>query len=121
MFMSSLAGVLTAGSDDLVHMIRLDQNEKEKRMLELLKDAEEGKSKPKSRNYKIPAESQLLGPTYKELKSIKHAKNNIVNNLSGKHPHKSFEQYLNAELKLNILEADALPRKTLQPPSLLKI
>ena len=113
--------MLTAGSDDLAYMIRLDQNEKEKRMLELLKDVEEGKSKPKSWNYKIPAESQFLGPAYKELKSIKHAKNDMVNNLFGKHPHESFEQYLNAELKLNILEADALPRKALQPPSLLKI
>ena len=67
------------------------QNEKEKRMLELLKEVEECKSKHGSWIYKIPAKSQFLEPIYEEFKSIKDAKNDIVNNLSKKHPHEIFE------------------------------
>ena len=63
-----------------------------------------GRFKRRTWTYKISAKRQFLEPTYEELKSIKHAKNDIVNNLSGKLTHEIIEQYLNAELELKILE-----------------
>ena len=80
------------------------QNEKEKHMLELSKDVEECNSKPRKWMNKIPTKIQFLELIYKESKFIKHAKNDIVEKISGKHPHEIFEQYLNAELKLKTLE-----------------
>ena len=80
------------------------QNEKEKCLLELLKEVEECKGKPRSWMNKIPGKNQFLDPINEESKFIKHAKNDITNNLAGKHPHEIFEQYVNTELKLNILE-----------------
>ena len=55
---------------------------------------------------KIPAENQFLEPinNKKESKSTKHAKTDILNSLTEKQPHEVFEQYVNAELKLKILE-----------------
>ena len=76
------------------------KDEKEKRVIELMKYVEECKSKPKSWIDKYPAKVQLLEPINGDSKSIKHAKNGIVNNLTGKHPHEIFEQYVNAKLKL---------------------
>ena len=73
-------------------------------MLELLKDVDECKSEPRGWMNKIPVKNQFLEPINKESKSIKHAKNDIVNNLAGKHLHDIFEQYVNAELKYKILE-----------------
>ena len=73
-------------------------------MLELLKDVEECKSKPRSGMNKIPTKNYFLEPIKEKSKSIKHAKNDIVNNLAGKPPHEIFEQYLDTELKLNILK-----------------
>ena len=80
------------------------QNEKEKRVLELLKDVEECKSKSRSWMSNIPVKHQFLEPINEESKSNKLAKNDIENNLVGKPPHEIFEQYVNAELKLKILE-----------------
>ena len=67
------------------------QNEKEKHMLELLNDVEECKSKPKSWMNRIPTKNQFLEPINKESKSIKHAKNDIANNLAEKHSLEIFE------------------------------
>ena len=91
-------------------------------MIELFKYVEECKCKPKSWMNKIPAKNQFLKPINSKSKSIKHAKNDVANNFAEKHPHEIFEQHVNAELKLKILEeTDTLSRKTLQPPSMLKI
>ena len=62
------------------------QNEKEKHVLELLKAVEECKNKPRSWMNKIPAKNQFLEQIKEESKSIKHAKNDTVNNLPAKHP-----------------------------------
>ena len=80
------------------------QNEKEKRMLELLKDVKECKSKPRSWMNKVPAKNQFLRKINDESKSIKHARKDIESNLAGKDPQQIFEQCLNAELKHKILE-----------------
>ena len=69
-------------------------------MLEPLKDVEECNKKSRNWMSKIPAKNKFLEPVKKESKSIKQAKNNIVNNLDGKIPHKIFEQYGSTELKL---------------------
>ena len=66
-------------------------NEKEKFVLELLKDVEEYKCEPRSWLNKIPAKNQFLKPINEESKSIKGDKNDIVNNLAGKCPRKIFE------------------------------
>ena len=81
-----------------------DQNEKEKRVLELLKDVPDCKSKSRRWMKKIPAKNQFLDPINKKLKPIQHAKNDIVNNLAEKNPHKIFDQYVNDELKLKTFE-----------------
>ena len=91
------------------------QDEKEKRVLELMKYVEERKSKPKSWINKYPAKIQLLEPINRDSKSIKHAKVDIVNNLTGKCPHEIFEKYVNAELTLITLQ------QTLQHPSMYNI
>ena len=63
------------------------QDEKEKRALELMKYVQECKSKPKNWINKYPAKVQLLEPINRDSKSIKHTKNDIANNLTGKRPH----------------------------------
>ena len=63
------------------------QDEKKKRVLELMKYVEECKSKPKNWINKYPAKVQLLEPINRDSKSIKHTKNDIANNLTGKRPH----------------------------------
>ena len=67
------------------------QNEKLKRGLELIKDAEECKSKHISRVNNISDNNQFVKPIYEASKSIKHAKNEIVNKLFGKHTHKIYQ------------------------------
>ena len=56
------------------------QDEKKKRVLELMKYVEECKSKPKNWINKYPAKVQLLEPINRDSKSIKHTKNDIANN-----------------------------------------
>ena len=80
------------------------QNENEEHLPELLQDVDECKSKPRGWMNKIPVKNQFLKPINKESRSIKRAKNDIVNNLAGEHLHDIFEQYVNTELKLRILE-----------------
>ena len=80
------------------------QNEKTECMFKLLTDVEECKSKLRRWMNKIPTKNQFLEPINEEPKFIKHAKNDIVNNLPRNHPHEIFEKYVNAELKLKILE-----------------
>ena len=66
-------------------------NEKEKFVLELLKDVEEYKCEPRSWLNKIPAKNQFLKPINEESKSIKCDENDIVHNLDGKRPRKILE------------------------------
>ena len=73
------------------------ENEKEKRVLELLRHVEECKSKPRSWMNKISAKNQFLEPINEESKSIKHAESDSVNNLTGKYIYGIFEQNVNAE------------------------
>ena len=56
------------------------QNEKEKHVLEILKNVEECKNKPRSWINNIPAKHQFLEPIKDDSKSNKHAKNDIVSN-----------------------------------------
>ena len=88
------------------------QGEKEERVLELMKYVEECKRKPKSWINKYPAKVQLLKPTNRGSKSVKHSKYDIANNLTRKRPQEIFEMYVNAELKLMTIE------QTLQHPSM---
>ena len=48
-------------------------------MLDLLKDVEEFKSKPKSLMNKIPVKNQFLETRNEESKPIKYTENDIVN------------------------------------------
>ena len=91
------------------------QDEKEERVLELMKYVEECKRKPKSWINKYPAKVQLLKPINRGLKSVKHSKNYIANNLTRKRPQEIFEMYVNAELKFMTLQ------QTLQHPSMYNI
>ena len=56
------------------------QNEKEKHVLEILKNVEECKNKPRSWINNIPVKHQFLEPIKEDSKSNKHAKNDIVSN-----------------------------------------
>ena len=53
---------------------------------------------------KILAQNQFLEPINEKSRSIKDAKNDIANKLAGKHFYEIFEQYVNPELELKILE-----------------
>ena len=52
-----------------------------------------------SRLNKPPPKNQILEWRNEDSKSIEHVKNDIVNNLAGKHPHDIYGQYINDELK----------------------
>ena len=82
------------------------QDEKEERVLELMKYVKECKRKPKS---------WIMEPINRGSKSIKHSKNGIANNLTRNRPQIIFEMYVNAELKLMTLQ------QTLQHPSMYNI
>ena len=64
------------------------------------------KCKSVSRNWKekIPANNGLLTAAIEVSKSIKEAKNNIIDKFHGKGPHKILEQCVNDELKEMIVE-----------------
>ena len=65
---------------------------------------------------RIFAKSQFLEPINKKSQSIKDVKNDIVNNLAGRNPHKIFEQYENAEMTLKFFEKTnryASPKNTI--------
>ena len=91
------------------------QDEKEERVLELMKYVEECKRKPKSWINKYLAKVQLLEPINKGSKSVKYSKDDIANNLTRKCPQEIFEMYVNAKLKLMTLQ------QTLQHPSMYNI
>ena len=92
-----------------------DENEKEERVLELMKYVEECKRKPKSWINKHAAKVQLLEAINRGSKSVKNSKNDIANNLTRKCPQEIFEMYVNAELKLMTLQ------QKLQHPSMYNI
>ena len=84
---------------------KLSQELKRKRKNTYLNlGVEECESEPRSWMDNILVKSQFLEPKNKESKSTKHAKNDTINNLAEKHPCEIFEQYVNAESKLKILE-----------------
>ena len=74
-------------------------NEKEKRVLEILEEIKECKTKTMKRKKHVPAKDALLLAINNES-----AKSRIVDKFAGKEPHEIFEQYSNAELKAMIVE-----------------
>ena len=76
-----------------------ETNEKEKRVLEILEEIKECKTKTMKRKKHVPAKNALLLAINNES-----AKSRIVDKFAGKEPHEIFEQYSNAELKAMIVE-----------------
>ena len=80
-----------------------ERNEKEERVLEILEEIEECKTKTMKWKEHVPAKNALLWAIKNESRKIK-AKSCIVDKFAGKEPHEIFEQYVNAELKAMIVE-----------------
>ena len=76
-----------------------ERNEKEERVLEILEEIKECKTKTMKRKKHVPAKDALLLAINNES-----AKSRIVDKFAGKEPHEIFEQYSNAELKAMIVE-----------------
>ena len=81
-----------------------ERNEKEERVLEILEEIEECKTKTMKWKKYVSAKNALLTATNDESGKIKEAKSCIVDKFAGKEPHEIFEQYVNAELKAMIVE-----------------
>ena len=81
-----------------------ERNEKKERVLELLEEIEECKTKTMKWKEHVPAKNALLSTINDESGKIKEAKSRIVDTFAGKEPHEIFEQYLYAELKPMIVE-----------------
>ena len=84
--------------------INAERNEKEERVLEILEEIEECKTKTMKWKEHVPAKNALLSAINDESGKIKEAKSRIVDKFAGKEPHEIFEQYVNAELKAMIVE-----------------
>ena len=76
-----------------------ERNEKEERVLEILEEIEECKTKTMKWKEHAPAKNALLSAINDESGKIKEAKSRTVDKFAGKEPHEIFEQYVNAELK----------------------
>ena len=81
-----------------------ERNEKEERVLEILEEIEECKTKTMKWKKHVSAKNALLTAINDESGKIKEAKSCIVDKFAGKEPHEIFEQYVNAELKAMIVE-----------------
>ena len=81
-----------------------ERNEKKERVLEILEEIEECKTKTMKWKEHVPAKNALLSTINDESGKIKEAKSRIVDTFAGKEPHEIFEQYLYAELKPMIVE-----------------
>ena len=81
-----------------------ERNEKEERVLEILEEIEECKTKTMKWKEHVPAKNALLSAINDESGKIKEAKSRIVDKFAEKEPHEIFEQYVNAELKAMIVE-----------------
>ena len=80
-------------------MNQVMQMKKRKKVIGLLKKAENEKNKVATQKSLFPIRNQLLEPVNKEQKTVKDSKNAIMEELAGKLPHESFEKYVNVELK----------------------
>ena len=80
------------------------RNEKEQRVLEILEEIEECKTKAMKWKDHVPAKNALLSAINDKSEKVKEGKSRIVDKFAGKEPHEIFEQYVNAELKAMIVE-----------------
>ena len=80
-----------------------ERNEKEERVLEILEEIQERKTKTMKWKEHVPAKNALLPAINNESGKIKKAKSRIVDKLAGMQPHEIFKQYVNAELKAVIV------------------
>ena len=81
-----------------------ERNEKEERILEILEEIEECKTKTIKWKEHVPAKNTLLSAIKNESRKIKESKSRIGDKFFGKEPHEILEQYVNAELKAMIVE-----------------
>jgi len=71
--------------------LNAEKDDKEKRVLELLEEVEECKTKKWNWKNNVPAKNALLSVISEESERIKEAKSCIVENFAGKEPHEIFE------------------------------
>ena len=81
-----------------------ERNEKEERVLEILEEIQECKTKTMKWKEHVPAKNSLFSAISDKSGKTKEAKSHIVDKFAGKEPHEIFEQYVNAELKSMIVE-----------------
>ena len=81
-----------------------ERNEKEERLLEILEEIEECKTKAMKWKEHVPPKKALLSAINNESGKIKEAKSRIVDKYDGKEPHEIFEQFVKAELKAMFVE-----------------
>ena len=81
-----------------------ERNEKEERVLEILEEIEECKTKTMKWKEHVSTKNAFLSAINDESGRIKEAKSRTVDKFAGKEPHEIFEQYVNAELKAMIVE-----------------
>ena len=81
-----------------------ERNEKEERVLEILEEIKECKTKTMKWKEHVPAKNALLSAINDESEKVKEAKSRIVDKFAGKESHEIFKQYVKAELKAMIVE-----------------
>ena len=77
---------------------------KEERVVEILEEIEECKTKRMKWEEHVPGKNEFLSAINDKSGKIKEAKIRIVDRSAGKESHEIFEQYVNAELKAIIVE-----------------
>ena len=82
----------------------VERNGKEERVVEILEEIEECKTKTMKWEEHVPGKNEFLSVINDESGKIKKAKSCIVDRSAGKEPHEIFDQYVNAELKAMIVE-----------------